>query len=81
MSPGVPNTQSTPQGQGCVQCQGSELGLEPEELKAVFVEKWLQPKKPGVEGAAKRGRVQAHNSAWLGCVGLERPGGPCSAAV
>lgn len=42
------------QGQGCVQCQGSQSGLEPERLKAAFVEKGLRPKKPGLEARRRR---------------------------
>ena len=54
MSPGVP-THKHCQGQGCVQCQGSESGLEPGGLKAIFVEKGLLPKKPGPEARRRQG--------------------------
>lgn len=59
---GRPQGSPTPrhrQGQGCAQCQGSVLGLEPEGLKAAFVERGLWPRKAGPAASRAEGRVSA----------------------
>lgn len=83
---GRPQGSPTPrhrQGQGCAQCQGSVLGLEPERLKAALWREVCGPGKLGRRPAERKAGSQLSWVMWgqMGQFQTVLELGPCSAAV